>query len=158
MAFHGFSQTKGAASGLSGAVRGVPQRPFSDINVTPLVDVMLVLLVIFMVTAPMLSRTIGLDLPQTAAAHPDESPRSVLLEVDAQGAVYVDRQALESGALLARLQQEARVSPATELQLKADQRVPHGRVVELIGLAQQAGLSRIGFVAEAPAVPGLKAP
>lgn len=149
MAFHTFGSSGGL--GASGNARAVPQRPFSDINVTPLVDVMLVLLVIFMVTAPLLSSTVGLDLPRTVAARPDESPRSIIVELGAQGGPTVERQQLDAAGLLARLQQEARQNPATEVQIKADQSVPYGKVVELIGLAQQAGLSRIGFVAEAPA-------
>jgi len=149
MGFHTFSSSAGFGGAASG--RAVPHRPFSDINVTPLVDVMLVLLVIFMVTAPFLVSTVGLDLPRTAAARPDEAPHSILVELGPQGVLSVDRQALDAAALLIRLQQEARQNPSTEVQLKADQSVPYGKVVELIGLAQQAGLSRIGFVAEAPA-------
>jgi len=149
MGFHTFSSSVGLGGQASG--RAVPHRPFSDINVTPLVDVMLVLLVIFMVAAPLLVSTVGLDLPRTTAARPDEAPSSIVVELGAQGDLSVDRQVLDTAALLVRLQQEARKNAATEVQLKADQSVPYGKVVELIGLAQQAGLSRIGFVAEAPA-------
>jgi biopolymer transport protein TolR len=147
MGFHTFSSTSGAAGSLAG--RAVPHRPFSDINVTPLVDVMLVLLVIFMVTAPLLSSTVGMELPRTPAARPDESPHRILVELGPEGRLTVGQQVLDPASLLLRLQNEARQNPTTEVQLRADQNVPYGKVVELIGLAQQAGLSRIGFVADA---------
>ena len=138
MAFHSFGNTHGAS-----------HRPMSDINVTPLVDVMLVLLVIFIITAPLMASSIRLDLPQTPAARPSESVRAVTLVVDKTGAVFVDDVAYTSPALLKWLQDVARLHADTEVQLRADSAVPYGRMVEIIGLAQQAGLNRVGFVAEA---------
>jgi biopolymer transport protein TolR len=122
----------------------------SDINVTPLVDVMLVLLVIFIISAPLLASSIRLDLPQTEAARPSESPRFTTLVIDAQGGVHVDDRVLSMPELLLHLQQTARRHADSEVQLRADAAVPYGKVVEVIGLAQQAGLNRVGFVAEAP--------
>lgn len=139
MAFHGF-----------GSSHGWGHRPMSDINVTPLVDVMLVLLVIFIITAPLMASSIRLDLPQTPAARPSESVRAITLVVDKTGAVFMDDVALPSPALLKRLQDVARAHADTEVQLRADSAVPYGRMVEIIGLAQQAGLNRVGFVADGP--------
>ena len=141
MAFHSFGNTHGAS-----------HRPMSDINVTPLVDVMLVLLVIFIITAPLMASSIRLDLPQTPAARPSESVRAITLVVDKTGAVFMDDVALPSPALLKRLQDVARAHADTEVQLRADSAVPYGRMVEIIGLAQQAGLNRVGFVADGPPV------
>ncbi|MDF1486040.1 biopolymer transporter ExbD [Ramlibacter sp. H39-3-26] len=130
--------------------RSPESRPMADINVTPLVDVMLVLVAIFILTAPLLASAIRLDLPRAAGATPGAAPRALVLAVDAQGQAWLDGAAITPGALAARLAQAAAEDPATELQLRADAAVPYGRVVEIMGLAQQAGLSRIGFVAEPP--------
>jgi biopolymer transport protein TolR len=123
-------------------------RPISDINVTPLVDVMLVLVVIFLITAPLLGSSIRLDLPSAASAKPAEAAASVTVVLDAQGRSFVDDQPLDGAQLAERLARAARANPDTEIQLRADRAVPYGRVVELMGAAQQAGLNRIGFVAE----------
>ncbi len=132
------------------ALGGGKQRPLSDINVTPLVDVMLVLLVIFIITAPLLTSSIRLDLPQTDAGQPNEVPRFVSLVVDAKGIVYLNDQPLDNAQLAKRLTQAATDNRDTEVQLRADQTVPYGKVVELMGIANKAGLSRIGFVTEPP--------
>ena len=124
--------------------------PMSEINVTPMVDVMLVLLVIFMLTAPLLASSIKLDLPKTDAAKPSEAPKFVTLVVDKAGQVFLNEQAVEIAQLASSLQQTAAQNPDTEVQLRADETVPYGRVVEVMGVAQKAGLNRIGFVADAP--------
>ena len=123
-------------------------KPFSDINVTPLVDVMLVLVVIFIITAPLLASAIRLDLPATDAAQPVPAQATIAVVLDAKGQAFVDDQPVDAAALSERLAQAARTSRDTEVQLRADQAVPYGRVVEVIGAAQQAGLSRIGFIAQ----------
>ena len=120
----------------------------ADINVTPLEDVMLVLLVIFMVTAPLMTSAIRLDLPQSESADTGAVASSVVLVVDAQGALYLNDKAITAQALATHLSGVARRDPQTELELRADASVPYGRVVEAMGLAQKAGLSRIGFVAQ----------
>ena len=127
-----------------------PPRPLSEINVTPLVDVMLVLLVIFILTAPLLASSIKLELPKANATRGAQAPQSVTLVVNAGGAVFLNEQPIALTALRTRLQQAATQNPDTEVQLRADARVPYGRVVEVMGVAQQAGLTRIGFVAEPP--------
>ena len=122
----------------------------SDINVTPLVDVMLVLLVIFIITAPLMVGSLSLNLPQVDAAPAGAAPRVVRLAIDAQSRVYLDEQAIDEDALARALAQRAQSAGAElpELQLQADERVPYGRVAEVMGLAQQAGLTRIAFVTE----------
>ena len=123
-------------------------QPMSEINVTPLVDVMLVLVVILIVTAPLLAGSLRLDLP-TAEAPAGAAPvRAVQVGITADGRLFLAEQPVEAPALAEALRQAARRSPDTEVQLRADQSVPYGRVVEVMGLAQQAGLSRIGFVTE----------
>jgi biopolymer transport protein TolR len=123
--------------------------PMSEINVTPLVDVMLVLVVIFIITAPLLASSIKLDLPKSEAAKPGDVPQFVTLVVDKAGQAFLNDQPLELPELASRLKQTNAVNPDTEVQLRADAAVPYGRIVEVMGLAQKAGLNRIGFVAEA---------
>jgi len=122
----------------------------SEINVTPLVDVMLVLVVIFIITAPLLASSIKLDLPRTDAAQPNEAPQYVTLVVDKTGQAFLNDQPVSGVQLDQLLRQSAGLNPDTEVQLRADTSVPYGRIVEVIGIAQKAGLNRIGFVADAP--------
>jgi biopolymer transport protein TolR len=126
-------------------------QPMSDINMTPLVDVMLVLVVIFIITAPLLASSIRLDLPRTDAAKPNDTPKFVTVALDKAGRTFVDDKPMDAGQLAVRLAEAARQNPDMEVQLRADQSVPYGRVVEVMGAAQKAGLNRIGFVAEPPA-------
>jgi biopolymer transport protein TolR len=125
-------------------------QPMSEINVTPLVDVMLVLVVIFIITAPLLASSIKLDLPRTDAAKPNEAPQFVTLVVDRAGQAFLNDQPVSGAQLDQRLRQSAGLNPDTEVQLRADEAVPYGRIVEVMGIAQKAGLNRIGFVADAP--------
>jgi biopolymer transport protein TolR len=142
MAFGRFERTPG-------------QTPMSDINVTPLVDVMMVLLVIFIITAPLMVSALKLDLPKTDGAQASSAPPSfVKLSIDAQGVVYLDDKATSLDDLKRSLNAQASKALAVErgelpeVQLRADERVPYGKVVEVMGLAQQAGMNRIGFVIE----------
>ncbi|MBU7572998.1 MAG: biopolymer transporter ExbD [Hydrogenophaga sp.] len=130
--------------------RPTGDRPMSDINVTPLVDVMLVLLVIFIIAAPFMAGRLALELPkaEAPATAPAAAEAFVSLALDAKGQLHWNDEPLAEDALRQRLQETARRNPATELQLRADAAAPYGRVVQLIGLAQSAGLSRIGFVAD----------
>lgn len=118
---------------------------------TPLVDVMLVLVVILIVTAPLLVNAVKVELPQADTALAAQGPRFVVLTLDRAGQAYLADQALGAEALAQALRQEAQRHPATEIQLHADAAVPYGRVVEVMDLAHQAGLNRIGFVAGGPA-------
>lgn len=129
----------------------------SEINVTPFVDVMLVLLVIFMVTAPLLTQGIEVELPE-AAADPIESPPNqepLVLSIDAEGGLYLNvgddrersvdaEQVVElAGAVLRR-------NPKTPVLVNADQRVNYGAVVKAMVLLQQAGATNVGFLTEPP--------
>ena len=124
--------------------------PMSEINVTPLVDVMLVLLVIFMLTAPLLTSAVRLELPSADAPPAPATPAPLTLALDAQGGLFLNDRPLSAEQLRKQLQDAARLDPETELQLRADQALPYGKVVEVMALAQKAGLSRIWFVAQPP--------
>ena len=128
--------------------RTAGSQPMSEINVTPLVDVMLVLVVIFIITAPLLASSIKLDLPKTDAAQAGEQPKFVTVVIDKSAQIFLNDQRTDLVALAASLVQSASANPDTEVQLRADEAVPYGRVVEVMGVAQKAGLRRIGFVAE----------
>ena len=125
--------------------------PMSDINMTPLIDVMLVLLVIFIITAPLMTSSLKLDLPKTDAATPTAAPSFIAVSIDGSGKLFFGDESLTREQLMQRVTTAAKGNPQLEVQLRADQKVPYGRVAELIGMVQKAGLSRIGFVAEAPA-------
>lgn len=128
-----------------------PSRPISDINVTPLVDVMLVLVVIFILTAPILASSIQLELPMTSGTQSQTPPAPaphMLLAVDRTGQAFVDDRPVSLAELSQRFKQVAAVDASTELHLRADQAVPYGRVAEVLGAAQDAGLNRIGFVTQ----------
>lgn len=154
MAFGRSITAAGPASGGGGRAIGTGgQRPLSDINVTPLVDVMLVLVVIFIVTAPLMASAIRVDLPRVdagRAATTAQPPRPARLSVNAQGALFLDGQPVDEAVLATRLAALAATAPDAEVQLRADRTVPYGRIVELMALAGRAGLSRIGFVADTP--------
>jgi biopolymer transport protein TolR len=121
-------------------------KPFSEINVTPLVDVMLVLLVIFILTAPLLTSAIRLDLPQSKASQAGEAPESISLSLTSVGDIFLNDKPVALVALPTELARIALQKPQVEVQLRADQTVPYGQVLSLMGMAQQAGLTRIGFV------------
>jgi biopolymer transport protein TolR len=131
-------------------------QPMSDINMTPLIDVMLVLLVIFIIAAPLMATSLKLDLPKTAAGTPSDAREVLLLAVAADGQLHLGDEKTTPQALSERVRAAARRDRQTEVHLRADSRVPYGRVAELIGLIQDGGLSRIGFVTE-PATPGVAA-
>jgi biopolymer transport protein TolR len=123
-------------------------QPMSDINMTPLIDVMLVLLVIFIITAPLLASSLKLDLPKTDAGQPNDAPQFISVALDLQGRYYFGDERVDAATFTSRVTEAARKNPQTEVQLRADQAVPYGRVAELIGVVQKAGLTRVGFVTE----------
>jgi len=133
--------------------RSAGAQPMSDINMTPLIDVMLVLLVIFMITAPLMTSSLKLDLPRADGARPSDAPQHVTVAVDPQGALYWGDEAVSDEQLRARVRDAAARDPATEVQLRADRTVPYGRIAELIGLLQDGGLNRVGFVTETGTAP-----
>jgi biopolymer transport protein TolR len=128
--------------------RSKSSKPMSDINMTPLVDVMLVLVVIFIITAPLMTSAIKLDLPKAEATTPADAPIFVAIVVDKTGQIFLNDQASSLVQLAESLTKTAQLNKDTEVQLRADEAVPYGNVVEVMGVAQKAGLNRIGFVAE----------
>ncbi|MCG3189633.1 MAG: Biopolymer transport protein ExbD [Burkholderiaceae bacterium] len=129
--------------------RSAAAQPMSDINLTPLIDVVLVLLVIFMITAPLMTSSLKLDLPRTEGAKPTDAAQFVTLAIDPQGRFFWGDEQVGIDALRLRVREAALRNPATEVQLRADRTVTYGRVAELIGIVQEGGLSRVGFVTEA---------
>ncbi len=128
--------------------RASGSQPMSDINMTPLIDVMLVLVVIFIITAPLLASSIKLDLPKTDGAKPGDVPSFVTVVIDATGQTYLKDQPVTLDGLARQFASARQANADTEVQLRADQSVPYGRIVEVMGAAQKAGLNRIGFVAD----------
>jgi biopolymer transport protein TolR len=126
--------------------------PMSDINMTPLIDVMLVLLVIFIIAAPLMASRLQLDLPKVDSAPSAQGREVLLLALDAQGQLFLADQPATLQTVAERAGALAERDRQTEVHLRADSRVPYGKVAELIGLVQKAGLTRIGFVTE-PATP-----
>ena len=122
----------------------------SDINMTPLIDVMLVLLVIFMIAAPLLVSTVKVDLPKADAGTSGQMQTPVMVVIDQDGQIFVNDQVSTAEQLAGTFLQAAQKNPLTEVQLRADTVVPYGKVVEIMAAAQKAGLSRIGFVALTP--------
>ena len=124
------------------------QSMMSDINVTPMVDVMLVLLVIFIITAPMFTHAVKLDLPEAKAALAPQQPDSVTLAIDAGGQVFWNNEPVDSAALAARMTRAAAAAPAPALQLRADKNTRYEAVAQVMAAAQAHGLTRLGFVTE----------
>ncbi len=120
--------------------------PMAEINVTPLVDVTLVLLVVFIIAAPLLTYAIKLDLPAAQAAPASPAPAAIEVSIDASGALFWNGSAVDFDALGARLKQAAAASPQPELHLRADRAVRYEFVAQLMSAAQQAGIQHIGFI------------
>ncbi|MDC8759497.1 ExbD/TolR family protein [Janthinobacterium fluminis] len=125
------------------------QPPMADINVTPMVDVMLVLLVIFIISAPMFTHAVKLDLPRAqAAAAPLNPAATVTLAIDADGGVFWNNDAVTPAQLEARLAQAAALPEPPELQLRADKATRYEAVAQLMAAAQSNGLSKLSFVTD----------
>jgi biopolymer transport protein ExbD len=140
---------------FGGFERGhAPAQPMAEINVTPLVDVMLVLLVIFIITAPLLARALKLDLPQVDAPAATVTPQTIQLAIEADGNLRWNGEPIGDGELAQRLAQAAKQSPQPELHLGADKAARYEYVAAVLGAAQKAGMKQIGFVTEPPPAPG----
>ena len=128
---------------------GSQPQPMAEINTTPLVDVMLVLLVVFIITAPLLTHALRVDLPDAQAPVAAEKAETIRVSIDAAGVVHWNDEALdEIGALDARLAQAAASKPQPELHLRADRATRYERIAAVISSAQRAGIERIGFVTD----------
>ena len=122
--------------------------PMSEINMVPLIDVMLVLLVIFIVTAPLLTHAVKLELPKASAEVNQLKPDKIELAIDAQGQRFFNGERLSRQQIAERFTQAGKVQPLPELHLRADQSVSYRVVAETLADASRAGLSKIGFVSE----------
>ncbi len=135
--------------GRLGAARREP--PLRDINMTPLIDVMLVLLVIFMLAAPFMVGAVRVALPAAAGSSVATQRPVLALGLRADGQLERAQQPLDDASARVWMERAVAAQPDTELLLSADARVPHGRVVEVMALAQKAGVRQLGFVTQAPA-------
>ena len=124
--------------------------PMADINMTPLIDVMLVLLVIFIITAPLFTHAIKLDLPKVASAPSRQTPQTISLSIDAAGKLYWDSAPLTLDQLRARFAEAGKRADQPEIHLRADRSTRYETIAQVMGAAQQAGLERIGFVTDPP--------
>jgi biopolymer transport protein ExbD len=120
--------------------------PMAEINVTPMVDVMLVLLIIFMITAPLITHKIAIDLPQAAAVRNPDKPDIVTLSIDAQGQLYWNEQAVTADEWKVRVRSAALKDPQPELHLRAEKTTQYQQLAEIMAEAQAAGMVKIGFV------------
>ncbi|MGH8625426.1 MAG: ExbD/TolR family protein [Gammaproteobacteria bacterium] len=123
-------------------------RPMAEINTTPLVDVMLVLLIIFIITAPLLTHAVRIDLPEAASEPNPEKPETVTLAIDAEGELYWNDELLAEAELPARLEEAAARTSQPELHLRADKTTIYQRVAEVMSAAQRVGITKLGFVTE----------
>jgi biopolymer transport protein TolR len=138
----------GVSSGGRRGRRGARRAPMAEINVTPLVDVMLVLLIIFMVTAPLLTSAIPIDLPDSRASAMEQEPDQIAVSLGADGAVYLDDDPVVPGTLadrLAALPRNASGEPPL-VTLRADKTLDYGRVTAVMGELNRAGLNSISLV------------
>lgn len=131
--------------------------PMAEINMTPLIDVMLVLLVIFIITAPLFTHAIRLDLPKVAAAPARQTPQTISLSIDAAGKLYWNGTVITLQQMRAQFMAAGKTAPADqpEIQLSAERSTRYEVIAQVMGAAQQAGLERIGFVTDPPP-PGAK--
>ena len=122
--------------------------PMAEINMTPLIDVMLVLLVIFIITAPLFTHAIRLDLPKVASQPARETPQTITLSIDDAGKLFWNETPVTFDQMRARFSDAGKGAQKPELHLRADRKVPYERVADVMSDAQAGGLSKIGFVTE----------
>lgn len=125
-----------------------PDEVMNEINMTPLVDVMLVLLIIFIITVPVMKHAVNVDLPRATNQAQVVKPQTILLSVNAQGNYYWNETRVEDDALPALLQAEAAKTPQPDLHIRGDKNVRYERVAQAMAAAQQAGVKKIGFITE----------
>ena len=120
----------------------------NEINMTPLVDVMLVLLIIFIITVPVMQHSVNLNLPRASSTLQDARPETVRLSVNAQGEYFWNEDRISDADLALRLKVQAAREPQPDLHIRGDKDVRYERVAQLMTAAQQAGLRKIGFITE----------
>ena len=120
----------------------------NEINMTPLVDVMLVLLIIFIITVPVMKHAVNIDLPRATNQPQDAKPQTVRLSIDAAGQYFVNETAVADTDLPILLKTEAAKQPQPELHIRGDKAVRYERVAQAMAAAQQSGLKKIGFITE----------
>ncbi|PKO42611.1 MAG: biopolymer transporter ExbD [Betaproteobacteria bacterium HGW-Betaproteobacteria-3] len=125
-----------------------PDEVMNEINMTPLVDVMLVLLIIFMITIPVMKHAVNIDLPQATNRPQDVKPQTIRLSVDRSGAYFWNEGPVSDTALAALLREAAAQNPQPELHIRGDKAVRYERVAQAMAAAQQAGVRKIGFITE----------
>jgi len=120
----------------------------NEINMTPLVDVMLVLLIIFIITVPVMKHAVNIDLPRASSEPEQTKPQNILFTVAADGSYYWNEQKVEDSELPARLAAEAAKDPQPELHIRGDKAVRYERVAKAMSQAREAGVRKIGFITE----------
>jgi biopolymer transport protein ExbD len=125
-------------------------QPMSEINTTPLVDVMLVLLVIFIITAPLMTRAISLELPEAESAVVTAPPNTLNISINQQGGLFIDKTAVSRGELESALSAAAAKNKKTPIHLRAERDTRYASVVEVMAMANRLGLTQIGFVTDLP--------
>jgi biopolymer transport protein TolR len=131
-----------------GSNRGGGRVTMSEINVTPMVDVMLVLLIIFMVTAPLIQQGVKVNLPEARAAPVEASDKKLVLSIDMQRRVYIGEAEVPMDELEKKLASNAKAQTDKEIYLHADRDVPYGVVVDVMAAAQRAGISNVGMITD----------
>ena len=121
------------------------QSAMSEINVTPLVDVMLVLLVVFIVTAPLLTQSVGVNLPKTVPAAQAPSGPVTLVSVNAAGELFLDTEKVDAATLGQKLTERHAEKPDLTVQFEVDEKVPYGKAAEILAIAQHAGITQLSL-------------
>ena len=133
---------------FGGFDKGGAQAPMAEINMIPLIDVMLVLLVIFIITAPLLTHAVKVDLPKASSQANQTKPDNVQLAIDRRGTVFWNGQVVGAAEWRERMRAAAKLVPQPEVHLRADSEVPYHHVAEVLSDAAKVGLTRIGFVTD----------
>jgi biopolymer transport protein TolR len=126
-------------------------RPLADINVTPLVDVMLVLLIIFMVTAPLMTSGVSVDLPKTSAQPLNSDSEPLTVSIKADGTIFLQDQSIDISDLVSKLQAIAQNNPDRRIFVRGDKDLAYGRIMEVMGTITQGGFTKVALLAEQPA-------
>jgi len=138
------------ARGNGGRQRRSAYRPISEINVTPFVDVMLVLLIVFMVTAPLLTVGVPVDLPKTKAQPLSQPEEPLVISVNADGEIYIQETSVPLDGLVSRLIAITENNADTRIYLRGDQSIAYGRMMQVMGQVNAAGFRRVALIAELP--------